>query len=309
MPAPDVPVSAIQELPESDPAITRACDRLDLQGLFIIGAARSGTTVLQNALNHSSQVFLLGEPGLHHDAGTPDFAARYNAMHRAWHNQENKSSHCPAFFGNDASWDAYLLHLTGLYRLVGAKLVLNPEHAQTEATRVFDFHSRHFYRAHYIFTFRNPLDMLMSVRNLSAWNDSEGISHVVILRCFYFVLQLYLRMLRNLPHVSAVFLEDIDKSTFQALGAWLEVDLNGAAAYYDGGKVRHQTLDALPGDWHKSLQDAMSVYEDLRREIQAGVSLPQIEQNSRHIDENHYTVLGKLWRRSELLLDALTDPA
>src|SRR5215469_5290504 len=49
----------------------------DHQGLFVIGAARSGTTVLQNALNDSRAIFLFGEPAFHDDAGGPDFASRY----------------------------------------------------------------------------------------------------------------------------------------------------------------------------------------------------------------------------------------
>jgi hypothetical protein len=302
---PDVPVSAIQELLGGNPALAEACGHLDLQGLFIIGAARTGTTILQNALNDSDHVFLLGEPALHHDAGDADFAVRYNAMHRAWHNQENKSSHCPGFFEGDASWYAYLLHLAGLYRRVGAKLVINPEDAEAEASRVFDFYSRYFYRSHYVFTFRNPLDMLMSVRGLASWNGADEASHVAILRCFYLVLQLYLRMLRNLPHVSAVFHESVDANTFEALGNWLSVDLKGAAAYYDSDKVRHHALAELPEAWRGVIQQAVTVYEDLRGEVQAGGALLQLEQNSRHIDERHYTVLGKLWRRTELLLESL----
>lgn len=301
----EVPVSAIQELLGGDPVLARACSRLDLHGLFIIGAARTGTTILQNALNDSDDVFLLGEPALHHDAGGADFAARYNAMHRAWHNQENKSSHCPSFFEDDASWYAYLLHLAGLYRRVGAKLIILPERTEAEATLVFDFYCRYFYRSHYVFTFRNPLDMLISVRSLASWNGWESASHVTVLRCFYIVIQLYLRMLRNLPHVSAVFHECVDADTFRALGLSLDVDLKGAAAYYDDYKVHHHSLTELPEAWHGALQQAMTVYEDLRHEVQSGASLLQIEQNSRHIDERHYTVLGKLWRRTELLLDAL----
>lgn len=68
---------------------------IEKQGLFVIGAARSGTTVMQNALNDSCEIFLFGEPVFHEDAGAPDFSLRYNAMHRAWGNQENKSSFCP----------------------------------------------------------------------------------------------------------------------------------------------------------------------------------------------------------------------
>ena len=304
---PDVPVSAIQELLGGNPVLAEACGRLDLHGLFIIGAARTGTTILQNALNDSNDVFLLGEATLHHDAGSPDFATRYNAMHRAWHNQENKSSHCPAFFEGDASWYAYLLHLAGIYRRVGAKLVINPEHAEAEASRIFDFHSRYFYRSHYVFTFRNPLDMLMSVRGLAAWNGTEGASHVAILRCFYLVLRLYMRMLRNLPHVSAVFHESVDVDTFTSLGSSLGIDLKGAATYYDNDKVRHHEPTELPEAWRSAMQQAVTLYEDLRGEVQSGSALLQLEQNSRHIDERHYTVLGKLWRRTELLLDALND--
>ena len=285
--------------------MAEACGHLDLQGLFIIGAARTGTTILQNALNDSDHVFLLGEPALHHDAGGADFAARYNAMHRAWHNQENKSSHCPGFFEGDASWYAYLLHLAGLYRRVGAKLIILPERTEAEAALVFDFYCRYFYRSHYVFTFRNPLDMLISFRSLASWIGWESASHVTVLRCFYIVIQLYLRMLRNLPHVSAVFHECVDVDTFRALGLSLDVDLKGAAAYYDDHKVHHHSLTELPETWHEAFQQAMAVYEDLRHEVQSGASLLQLEQNSRHIDERHYNVLGRLWRRTELLLAAL----
>ena len=66
---------------------------IEQQGLFVLGAARSGTTVLQNALNDSREIFLFGEPSFHDDMGTADFATRYNYMHRAWGNQEIGRAH------------------------------------------------------------------------------------------------------------------------------------------------------------------------------------------------------------------------
>ncbi len=71
--------------------------------LFVLGCARSGTTILQNALNDSDQVFLFGEPDFHTDPGTPDFARRYNAMHRSWSNHATKSTFCPPVFDRDAA--------------------------------------------------------------------------------------------------------------------------------------------------------------------------------------------------------------
>ena len=301
----NIPVSPLRDVLADNPGPATAGGCLDRQGLFVIGAARTGTTILQNALNDSADVFLLGEPAFHHDPGTADFAERYNARHRAWHNQENKSSHCPRFFDGDDSWHAYLHHLARLYRRVGSKIVVNPEDADAEVAKIFDFHSRHFYRSHHLFTFRHPLDVLVSVRTLAAWSNHEGADHASILRSFHLVVQLYLRMLRNLPHVSAVFHEGIDAQTFQALGRALGVDLHGAAAYYDRGKVHRHTLDELPAAWHEPMRQAVSVYEDLRREVEAGPALLQVEQNSHNLDERHYTVLGRLWRRTELLLAAL----
>jgi hypothetical protein len=73
------PEQPLQLLSDAD----AACQRIAIRGLFVIGAARTGTTILQNALNDSADVFLFGEPGFHRDPGSADFAVRYNSMHRA----------------------------------------------------------------------------------------------------------------------------------------------------------------------------------------------------------------------------------
>jgi transposase InsO family protein len=173
--------------------------KIDGQALFVIGAARSGTTVLQNALNDSPHVFLFGEPAFHDDPGSADFAARYNAMHRSWGHQENKSSFCPPLFAEDASRPDYLEQLARPYCYVGSKIVVNPSNAAGTCRRVFDFHCRHFCRAHYVFTFRNPVDVLMSTRGLAELHGDAPASHESLLRSFLAVMALYLRMLRNLP--------------------------------------------------------------------------------------------------------------
>jgi hypothetical protein len=270
---------------------------IDAQGLFILGAARSGTTVLQNALNDSHDIYLFGEPVFHDDPGKADFAARYNAMHRAWGNQETKSSYCPAFFGGDASWSEYLRHLATLYRYVGSKIVINPEKSQESCQRVFDFHCRYFYRAHYIFTFRNPIEVLMSTRGLAELNGDTAASCEAVLSSFVRVIALYIRMLRNLPSVHAVFHENIDETVFRDLELKLRVDLSHATSYYDARRVRHYSLDDVPEHARASAASVCDLYEELRKHALAGFGMIQLEQNSGHIDIAHYTPLGALQRR------------
>lgn len=283
---------------------------LAAQGLFVIGAARTGTTILQNALNDSPDIFLFGEPCFHRDPGNADFAGRYNSKHRAWGNQETKSSYCPLLFEGDASWQEYLAHMATLYRYVGSKIVITPGGARAEAEKVFAFQSRHFYRSRYVFTFRNPLDVLISTRGLAQFNGGEVASHAEVLRTFFEVIALYIRALRNLPHVRAIFHESADDRAFAALEQAWSIALPGAARYYDNRKVRHYTLDDVPQAHHAIVVEAIAIYDAFQQAALAGFDLLQIEQNNGHLHPDHFTVLGRLsWRVSRFLASLDSQPA
>lgn len=282
-------------------------DRLAAQGLFVIGPARSGTTILQNALNDSSDIFLLGEPRLHRDPGSADFASRYNGMHRSWGNQENKSSYCPRLFDQDADWRTSLARLAELHRYVGAKIVINPAHAPFECDEVFHFQCRHFYDAHYLFTFRNPLDVLMSTRGLAQLNGGRVATHGEVLRGYVSVAQLYLRCLRNLPHVRVVFHEAMTAEVFGQLEAFLDTPFPRAMDYYDRAKVRHYQLADVAEPHRAQVAEAMALYADFKREALAGFALSQIEQNDGHLDAAHFTPLGSLSLRMKRFLAGLQE--
>lgn len=297
-------------LPATDvPGTIESLPGIDTQGLFVLGAARTGTTVLQNALNDSRDIFLFGEPAFHDDPGAADFAARYNARHRAWGNQETKSSFCPAFFEEDASWLDYLRHVATLYRYVGSKIVVNPERSNENCQRIFDFHCRYFYRSHYIFTFRNPIDVLMSTRGLAELNGNVAASYEAVLASFVRVIALYIRMLRNFPFVCAVFHEDIGEAVFTELGSKLRVDLAHGAGYYDAKRVRRYSIENIPEHARDSTMAVVDLYEDLRQHAQEGFGLIQLEQNSGHFDIAHYTPLGALQRRVDQMLTQLCKGA
>jgi hypothetical protein len=295
-----LPLPSSAEQAAAPPLAT--CRNIEPQGLFVIGAARTGTTILQNALNDSDDIFLFGEPSFHKDSDSGDFATRYNGMHRAWGNQENKSSYCPRLFESDANWPTYLARLADLYRYVGSKVVINPAHAEEEARLIFDFHCRHFYASHYIFTFRNPLDVLMSTRGLAQLNGGTVATFAQVLKGYFVVIQLFIRMLRNLQHVHVVFHEAVDAEVFRTLEKSLGIPLAHANEYYDRGKVRHYELTAVPEAYRALTAEAIAHYEDFKRDALAGFDLVQIEQNDGHLDPGHFTSLGRLsWRITRFL--------
>ncbi|WP_458070463.1 hypothetical protein [Rhodanobacter sp. BL-MT-08] len=281
---------------EPEQSLAEVCHRIEPQGLFIIGAARTGTTIMQNALNDSRDIFLFGEPGFHHDGGANDFATRYNAMHRSWGNQENKSSYCPPLFEQDTSWHAYLARLAQTYRYVGSKIVINPPQAECQTRELFDFHCRHFYASHYLFTFRNPLDVLISTRGLAELNGGTVATFAEVLKGYFLVVQLFFRALRNLPHVDGIFHEAVESATFRKLETLLGTPLPNAADYYSKSKVRRYELTAVPESHRGLVAEAIGLYDRMKRETLAGLELIQIEQNAGHFDPSHFTALGQLSR-------------
>ena len=274
--------------------------------LFIVGAARSGTTILQNALNDAPDIFLFGESNFHDDAGAPGFAARYNAMHRSWANQETKSTFCPAVLPTDGAWSDYLLRLSAHYRYVGSKIVINPVRDGGYLGRLFDFHCRDFYRSRYLFAFRRPLPTVASTRGLQVLVRGESDDLRTILRNYAEVAGLYIRMARNLPHVRAIFHEDVGRPTFDELERWLGVQLASSDRYYETAKVnRYEDLGGALGH-AESFAALQAIYDGLRQEAGTAFRALQAEQNDNHLSAAHFTAIGKLQRQVDAVIRNLT---
>ena len=260
--------------------------------------------MLQNALNDSPDIFLLGEPDIYGD-DEPGFAARYNAMHRSWGNQEAKSSYLPAVTACDGGWRDHLAALAKHHRWVGAKLVTNPVRAEGELARRFDFHTQHFYASRYIFPFRDPLLTAISTRDLQLLTQGETDGLTIILRNIVEMIGFYIRAVRLLPHVKAVFHEQVDQVLIHDLDVWLGASLPNALSYYDTARVRDYSASLCEGVSEDVLQAVRKLYQDLREAVSAGLVTPQLEQNDHHLSPDHYTALGSLDRRARVLVAAL----
>ncbi len=269
--------------------------------LFVIGPARSGTTILQNALNDSPDVFLLGEPDLHLDDGAPGFAARYNAMHEGWANQPTKSSHLPPVLATDGPWYDHLDRLAGLHRRVGSKIVVNPGQGPEWRDRFLHFHCSRFYAARYLFVFRHPAAVLASTISFQRLVGDPAATAAAILANYARTVALFTHLLRVLPNVRATIHEDVDAALFASLAEWLGIPLDGGDAYYDVSRIRSRDEPALGAQDAHGLALLTTLFQDLRAELRAPSSRLQIEQNNANIDLSQQTMIGSIHHRATII--------
>ena len=74
------------------------CRRLERKAVFIVGFARSSTTVTLQILNAAKNAFILGEANFYLPNAEARFRDWYNRMHIEFNNQITKSSYAPDFY-------------------------------------------------------------------------------------------------------------------------------------------------------------------------------------------------------------------
>ena len=241
---------------------------LEKQGLFVVGHARSGTTVLMRALNSSRDIFLLGEANLALEGLKPGFARWYNQMHAGDGKPSTKDTFCPVATSEYANGVETLNWLSQRFRYVGEKIAFRSHNLGYDPQRFFEFHARNFFLSHYVCVIRHPADVLKSSRemfkpqNLLLYADS-----------YLQTLLLILAFAETLPNVHVLFHESINQHAFDVLGERFGVDLSGVyeANYHQPYQVagsRGADHTGLPwlmmlGTAHQMMRDAFST-ETLR---------------------------------------------
>jgi hypothetical protein len=261
--------------------------------LFVIGAARSGTTMLQNAFNASPDVFLLGEPAFERDTGAPGFAARYHALQAENGNLPNKSTALPPVLPNDPPWWIWLRRLSEHHHRVGAKIALNPGDNADHAALLALF-GQVFYDAAYIFIFREPLAAAVSLRRMGALPGRTQAAWPDLFGNILSAMRLYVRMAALFPNVTALLHEDINAGTFARLGAAAGCDLSMAGPYYNEAQVRAVTAEDVPAAARGHAHYATEAHRLLREVLAAENNLVQSNQNTENIDPGHRTAFGRL---------------
>lgn len=281
------PVGALSDLNRGD---------WRLSYCIIVGHARSGTTVLLNALNACKDIYLLGEPHLYRNGRRENFVGWFNAQHANWGNQPVKSSYVPELPGlePDANGNDYIDALSQRVQIVGEKIVLGPEAAGHDFDKLRSWLERKHWSAHIIFALRRPSNIIASCQKMYGDEPADLVQSVAK------TLQTALATARIFPKVTFVVYEDVADSTFEVLGRWLDVDLSGAYNMYTVERPVYKNFGAdLPIANKITQLDA--IYESLLMQLNTSVlAIPRyLLQIQQPIPQ--YVGIKSVWKCSEEL--------
>src|SRR6266404_97475 len=214
------------------PSEVMASDR----GLFVIGHARSGTTILADALNSADDVCCLMEPYLYRSIDLPNFADSFNRMHQRFGNAPIKGYWIPGFGG--ATGRVVLGYLRTTHRYVGEKLAFFLLNDDSATEKFLEFAVEEFYKSPFICVVRDPIKVTSSVIYMF---ESSDFSRETIAKVVKSQLETYLLILRLSLIVPSFYLlvhENVGDDTLAALGSHLSIDLERTKGLYsDNFKV------------------------------------------------------------------------
>lgn len=206
--------------------------RLEDQGLFVVGTARSGTTILYETLNDSPDVYLLGEAMLFEEAFRPDFAEFHDRRHVGYGHAKHKGGYLPRGLAATENGFDLLRRLAERYRYVGEKVALGPWHVTDRGPDVFDsflhFHATHFFHSRYALIVRRPVVSVASMNRL--WSQ---FTIPQLLTTWAVGFRVGVELASTFPHVFVLPHESLSEEVVARLGEKLGLEFDVPAGRYD----------------------------------------------------------------------------
>ncbi|MDE1174847.1 MAG: sulfotransferase [Parvibaculaceae bacterium] len=295
-----------------------ACRQIAERCIFILGHARSGTTILAECLNAHPDVYMTTEANFYLRGPQADFREQYNLQHAHADNQISKSSYAPAFVPHGSSlWWEWLESAASHYSIVGDKMAFSDVHFDlcSEADFLSFFEAR-FYQARYLFTFRDPVQTLISTIKLL---DKDPIRAI---HGWLSMVKLWADFIRIFPHTKTVILDNIGAQEIVEIGHFFNLDTSMSGALLDPREQRsHAPGDLEKGHVLEPCRDRLqSIFEAIKATLTMNPVLFQADQKMGHVrltdDQPNAkrfpiavveTPVGKAWRLADELEKSLRD--
>lgn len=135
--------------------------------LFVLGHARSGTTILGRLFNSADDVLLLGEAHLFESHWNRQFVTNFNAHHQRTKKVKSKGIRLPSQYVGMLP-EEILQKLSQHYQWVGEKIAIGPMAGlgSRAASHALDYYQAYHLDAHYVLSFRAPVPSLHSLQRL-----------------------------------------------------------------------------------------------------------------------------------------------
>ncbi|HVX14642.1 MAG TPA: sulfotransferase [Pirellulales bacterium] len=190
-------------------------------GLFVVGCARSGTTILTRCLNRASEVMLLEEPYFFLHEGVADFSRFFNDRQASLGNRRRKGTYVPPAIAPEFGPLGLMCRLQREYRFVGEKVAFGPQDFPPDwCQRYLDFQSKHFAHSRYVLIMRTPVESL--------WSMHRMFPEAPIPRLFETWLRttaLLLDAYQIFADSRMVFFDDLKPTLIASLSDWLEAPI------------------------------------------------------------------------------------
>ncbi len=297
--------------PEDHAAIER-------QGVFIVGSARSGTTILSDCLNLSRDVYMLQEAFFFCNELAAkyvgwenyDFAATFNARHVGYGNPRDKGTYVPTADTPDRTPLEFLNRFRGKYRYLGEKVAFGPQpHYMGDdwESGFLAYQARHFYHSRYFITVRAPHEALWSMHKLFPDRPIPS-----LFECWLRSLRTSLELYLAFPHTHMILLEWLDAMTIRRISDILQTEI----PLPSGWVGRNHQASALDADelvpvlqpYRAWCHECGELYEMLRaefsRETQQFDSSAQPREFIKTLRQRITALLEDVTRQAELKANA-----
>jgi Sulfotransferase family len=213
-----------------------SCRSIANRCAFVVGPARSGTTILAQIINANDKAFLTTEAHYFQAEKHANFRTWYNEQHRGFGNQISKVSYAPNFgLGGEQEWWKWLARAAEHFDIVGDKLAFSDFHHQSLSLPDFmSFYEARFFRSKYVFIFRDPIQSVLSSTGL--WKGDP----VEVALAWAQSVKLWADFIRIFPLTMTVLLGEI--------GDFLGLDLSESARLVDSREQRRHELEASRRD-------------------------------------------------------------
>lgn len=237
------------------------CRSIQNRSIFVVGYARSGTTITAEILNTNRDVYILGEANFFAKNDCERFRDWYNEQHVRFNNQTTKTCYAPNFLPEGAhTWWQWLGEACTLHTFVGDKMALSYEQFKnTPPEDIRGFFEARFYTSKYIFLIRNPIQtILSSTKILNIKNDAEVTQQIVGWLTY---LKMWCDWIRTFPNTITLVTDVLDGNHVRAISDFTGIDLLGAELLLDD---RCRRIHSLPTE-HVSLsysrEELLKIYE------------------------------------------------
>jgi tetratricopeptide (TPR) repeat protein len=225
--------------------------------IFIIGHARSGTTVLTHILNTDPEVCLLQEAELYWNYEVSHYAEVFNRRGSMRRRTWRKGNYIPPCAPGNLAGKHVMPELLKYYRRTGDKIALGPD--RIEQMSIWNFFVKSYFNSSYIFTFRDPIQATASMRRMFPEN-----SYAAILDTWIISISLMMRFMSFLPNVYAIPMERYSACVLQTLNKRLgTAAIISGASIHQAKKVDRDIFFDMTKEDSKNLSKCESIYQDL----------------------------------------------